>query len=69
MLTIGDKFPEFNLQACVSREKGKEFEEITNASYEGKWKIVNVLWQTHPPVVEAILKHLPGGAGRTNGDP
>lgn len=39
MLTIGDKFPEFNLQSVVSREKGKEFERITSESYEGKWKI------------------------------
>ena len=40
MLTIGDKFPAFNLQACVSREKGKEFQEITNASYKDKWLVV-----------------------------
>jgi lipoyl-dependent peroxiredoxin subunit C len=40
MLTIGDKFPEYNLKAVVSREKGKEFADITNESYEGKWKVV-----------------------------
>ena len=40
MLTIGDKFPAFNLQACVSREKGKEFQEINNASYKDKWLVV-----------------------------
>jgi alkyl hydroperoxide reductase subunit AhpC len=40
MLTIGDKFPNFNLKAAVSLEKGKEFAEINNASYEGKWKVV-----------------------------
>lgn len=40
MLTIGDKFPEFNLKAVVSREKGKEFADITNESYDGKWKVV-----------------------------
>jgi len=40
MLTIGDKFPEFNLKAAVSREKGKEFADITHESYEGKWKVV-----------------------------
>lgn len=39
MLTIGDKFPEFKVQATVSREKGKEFAEITENSYEGKWKV------------------------------
>lgn len=39
MLTIGDKFPEFSLQSVVSREKGKEFEQITSESYDGKWKV------------------------------
>jgi len=40
MLTIGDKLPEFKLQAVVSREKGKEFQEITNKSYTGKWLVL-----------------------------
>lgn len=40
MLTIGDKFPNFNLKAAVSLEKGKEFADITNASYPDKWKVV-----------------------------
>ena len=40
MLTVGDKFPEFELTACVSLEKGKEFEQINHKTYEGKWKIV-----------------------------
>jgi lipoyl-dependent peroxiredoxin subunit C len=40
MLTVGDKFPEFKLQAVVSLEKGKEFQEVTEASYHGKWKVV-----------------------------
>ncbi|HUF18675.1 MAG TPA: peroxiredoxin [Thermoanaerobaculia bacterium] len=39
MLSIGDKFPEFNLQACVSIEKGKEFEEISSDTNQGKWLI------------------------------
>lgn len=30
MLGIGEKFPEFKLKACVSREKGKEFAEVSN---------------------------------------
>jgi len=34
MLTVGDTFPEFALQAAVSLEKGKEFQEITRASAE-----------------------------------
>lgn len=40
MLTVGDMFPEFELTACVSLEKGKEFEQIDHKTYEGKWKIV-----------------------------
>src|SRR4051794_13003077 len=40
VLTVGDKFPEFELTACVSMEKGKEFETINHKTYEGKWKIV-----------------------------
>lgn len=39
MLTIGDKFPSFSLQACVSRTQGEEFKTITENDYEGKWKV------------------------------
>ncbi|HEY8270870.1 MAG TPA: peroxiredoxin [Pseudobdellovibrionaceae bacterium] len=40
MLGIGDKFPEFKLQACVSREKGKEFAEISNANFKKSWAVL-----------------------------
>jgi len=40
MLTVGDKFPSFKLQAVVSREKGEEFKELTEGSYQGKWLVV-----------------------------
>ena len=40
MLTVGDKFPEFRLQAAVSLDKGKEFKEISGTSFPGKWKVV-----------------------------
>ena len=40
VLTVGDKFPPFDLTACVSLEKGREFEQIDHKTYEGKWKIV-----------------------------
>lgn len=43
MLTVGDKFPEFRLQAVVSLEKDKEFQEITSESYPGRWRVV-FLW-------------------------
>ncbi len=39
MLTIGEKFPGFELEACVSREKGREFEIIKSGDInnDGKW--------------------------------
>ncbi|MBR9975975.1 MAG: peroxiredoxin [Bacteroidetes bacterium] len=40
MLTVGDTFPAFHLKACVSREAGKEFTEVNNDSYAGKWLVV-----------------------------
>jgi len=41
MLTIGDKFPNFDLKAVVSTEpQGKAFTAINDTSDEGKWKIV-----------------------------
>ena len=40
MLTIGDKVPGFKLQAVVSTDKGKEFQEISNTSYKGKWLVL-----------------------------
>jgi peroxiredoxin (alkyl hydroperoxide reductase subunit C) len=39
MLTVGDQFPQFTLNANVSREKGKEFEQITNRDFAGKWLV------------------------------
>jgi alkyl hydroperoxide reductase subunit AhpC len=39
MLTVGDKFPQFALQAVVSRDKGKEFSEINDKSHHGKWQV------------------------------
>lgn len=43
MLTVGDKFPSFRLQAVVSLDQGKEFQELTDRSHPGKWKVV-FLW-------------------------
>jgi lipoyl-dependent peroxiredoxin subunit C len=40
MVTIGNKLPDFTLQACVSIDHGKEFAEITNNSYPGKWLVL-----------------------------
>ena len=40
MLTIGDRFPAYDLKAVVSNEPGKQFVDLTSSSYEGKWKVV-----------------------------
>lgn len=40
MLTVGDKLPEYKLQAVVSLESGKEFAELTHASHPGKWLVL-----------------------------
>jgi lipoyl-dependent peroxiredoxin subunit C len=39
MLTIGEKFPAFNLNAVVDLNPDKAFTRITDTSYEGKWKV------------------------------
>ncbi|GHF60853.1 alkyl hydroperoxide reductase [Streptomyces mashuensis] len=40
MLTVGDKFPEFDLTACVSLEADSAFAQIDHKTHEGKWKVV-----------------------------
>ena len=40
MLTVGDKFPSFDLNAVVDIDPAKAFERITDESNKGKWKIV-----------------------------
>ncbi len=39
MLTIGDRFPSFTAKAVVGLERGKEFADLTDQSFEGKWKV------------------------------
>ncbi|HSK01006.1 MAG TPA: peroxiredoxin [Kofleriaceae bacterium] len=39
MLTIGDQFPSFTAKAVVSLERGKELTELTDQSFDGKWKV------------------------------
>jgi len=43
MLTVGDAFPRFELQAVVGLEPGEEFAQITDRSYSGKWTVF-FLW-------------------------
>ena len=39
MLTVGEKFPSFELTATVSTDQKKAFETISDKSYAGKWKV------------------------------
>lgn len=39
-VTVGSKFPEFNKKSVVSLEKGKEFQNISNKDFEGKWAVM-----------------------------
>jgi peroxiredoxin (alkyl hydroperoxide reductase subunit C) len=43
MRTVGDKLPEFALQAVVSLERGKEFHLVSHDSFPAKWKVL-FLW-------------------------
>jgi lipoyl-dependent peroxiredoxin subunit C len=40
MLTVGDVFPSFNLKAVVSEDPNTAFVDVTEKSYDGKWKVV-----------------------------
>jgi peroxiredoxin (alkyl hydroperoxide reductase subunit C) len=40
MLTIGDKFPEFDLQSVVDTDPKKAFKRIDNKTHAGKWLVV-----------------------------
>ncbi|WP_069815837.1 peroxiredoxin [Streptomyces sp. TP-A0874] len=40
MLTVGDKFPAYELTACVSLDPEKAFRRINQKSFEGKWRVI-----------------------------
>ena len=40
MLTIGDRFPDFDLHAVVGIEPGQEFTRLRNDSHPSKWRVV-----------------------------
>lgn len=44
MLSPGTKAPDFNAQACVGIEAGKEFKKISNKDFNGKW----IVFYTYP---------------------
>ncbi len=39
MLTVGEKFPAFELTAVVDLDLKKAFQTITDRSFDGKWKV------------------------------
>ena len=40
LLGLGEFFPEFSLQACVSAKPGSEFRSVDAAELEGSWSVV-----------------------------
>ena len=40
MLTVGDRVPNFDLQAVVSNDQSNAFQRISHESAPGKWKVV-----------------------------
>ena len=40
LLGLGERFPEFSLQACVSAEAGSEFRVVDSRELEGAWNAV-----------------------------
>lgn len=39
-ISVGSQFPEFDKKSVVSIEKGKEFQNISNADIKGKWAVM-----------------------------
>ena len=40
MLSVGDKFPQFELKATVSNDIKTAFKTLSNKDYSGKWLVV-----------------------------
>jgi len=40
MLTVGDRIPDFSVKAAVSNDKGKEFKDVSNKDFAGKWLVL-----------------------------
>jgi len=40
VLTVGDQFPEYSLQACVDLDPDKAFATIDQNAYPGQWRVV-----------------------------
>ncbi len=64
MLTIGDKFPDFSVQGVVSTDPRTAFQDFTQASDTGKWKLV-FFW---PKDFTFVCPTEIAGFGKLNGD-
>jgi alkyl hydroperoxide reductase subunit AhpC len=40
MLSVGQRFPHFDLKAVVSNDPPEAFQQVNDQSYPGKWKVV-----------------------------
>lgn len=40
MLTVGDRFPEYRLEAVVGKEPGQEFRTLSHDSHPGRWRVI-----------------------------
>ena len=64
MLTVGDKFPQFELKGVVSTDPKTAFRDFDNASNAGKWKVV-FFW---PKDFTFVCPTEIAGFGALNGD-
>lgn len=64
MLTIGDKFPSFSATAVTSLDSGKEFTQLDQNSFDGKWKLF-FFW---PKDFTFVCPTEIAGFGKLNGD-
>lgn len=39
-ISVGNAFPAFRKKACVSLEKGKEFQDLSNETFKGRWMVM-----------------------------
>src|ERR1700722_8632335 len=64
MLTVGDKFPDFSVKAVVSTDPRTAFQDFTQDSDKGKWKLV-FFW---PKDFTFVCPTEIAGFGKLNGD-
>ena len=40
MITVGDPFPDYDMNACVSTDPGNEFAALDHTAHEGRWRVI-----------------------------